>query len=113
MDYQITYKITSAFITNIEASGKEDAIKEFRTWESHEIIDDISEGDIQHDEIAIIEVIKSMTQRTHRGIVCPYCHKFLDFSFGFEEATGVVCLYCRANVPVSNELMVGLVEVGE
>ena len=56
---------------------------------------------------------EDMTQRRHRGIVCPYCHKFLDFSFGFEEATGVVCLYCRADVPVSDELMVGLVEVGE
>ena len=50
--------------------------------------------------------------RTYRGIVCPYCHKFLDFSFGFEEATGVVCLYCRADVPVSDELMVNLVEGG-
>ena len=54
MDYQITYKITSAFVTNIEAGSKEEAIKQFRGWDSHEILNDIET--IQHEEIAIIEV---------------------------------------------------------
>ena len=54
MDYQITYRITSAFVTNIEAGSKEEAIKQFREFDSHEILDDIET--IQHEEIAIIEV---------------------------------------------------------
>ena len=54
MDYQITYKIISAFVTNIEAKSNEEAIKQFRGWDSHKILDDIET--IQHEEIAIIEV---------------------------------------------------------
>ena len=54
MDYQITYKITSAFVTNIEAKSNEEAIKQFRELDSQEILDDIET--IQHEEIAIIEV---------------------------------------------------------
>ena len=60
MDYQITYKITSAFVTNIEAESQEEAIKQFRGWKSHEILEDLMKPfaieTIEHEEIAIIEV---------------------------------------------------------
>ena len=49
-----------------------------------------------------------MATVVRKGIVCEHCNKFLDFSYGTESATGVLCLYCRGYVEIRDDLLVTL-----
>ena len=49
-----------------------------------------------------------MATVARKGIVCEHCNKFLDFSYGTESATGVLCLYCRGYVEIRDDLLVTL-----
>ena len=49
-----------------------------------------------------------MATVVRQGIVCEHCGKFLDFSYGTESATGVLCLYCRGYVEIRDDLLVTL-----
>ena len=79
----------------------------------YDVVDlvDIQEPELSEDLMMFYTVSTTTNEQPeekHHGIICPHCNKFLDFSYGFEEASAVGCLYCRAEVPVSNELMVTL-----
>jgi hypothetical protein len=44
--------------------------------------------------------------KTHKGIVCKHCERFLDFSYGTSGATAAVCLYCHGYVEIREDLLV-------
>ena len=54
MKYQIEYKITSVFITQVDADSEKEAVEKFRTMDMRsEVEDNIHDGGIHHDEISI------------------------------------------------------------
>ena len=49
-----------------------------------------------------------MATVVRKGLVCEHCGKFLDFSYGLEDAVAVVCLYCRSTIEANDDLLVTL-----
>ena len=49
-----------------------------------------------------------MATVARKGLVCEHCGKFLDFSYGLEDAVAVVCLYCRSTIEANDDLLVTL-----
>ena len=57
MEYEIRYKITSSFLTQVEAVSESDAKAQFRELDMRtEVEDNILKGGLEHDEIAIENV---------------------------------------------------------
>ena len=54
MEYEINYKIISAFTTHVEADSEEEAKTKFREIDMRdEVADNILDGGLHHDEIEI------------------------------------------------------------
>ena len=54
MEYEINYKIISAFTTHVEADSEEEAKTKFREINMRdEVSDNILDGGLDHDEIEI------------------------------------------------------------
>ena len=90
MEYKITYKITSEFITYVHAGSKKEARETFREFDiGHDIAEE--HGDIGHDEVEVVSVHHNRDEGEarecgHISMARPNNPCTLTATWGFEEA---------------------------